>query len=165
MVRREVPVTPLAAIRCGLIVLLASISLPAVAASGFNLKCDDAPRPADLTASTAVTVDAAAGGDHEQLTVLKAEGDMRGLAQGSELGDIIESGFESDSSSLPTLDQQELRSSAIADALERRRRGRLEGPAEDIDGPATAPSVDTALPGIGDTESLLYRREMYRTDM
>ncbi len=51
------------------------------------------------------------------------------------------------------------------DALERRRQGRLESTAEDIEAPVTAPAVDTALPGVGDGESLIYRREMYRTDI
>jgi hypothetical protein len=134
-----------------------------VAASGFNPKCDDAPtRPADLTASTAVPAESA--GDHEALTVLKAEGDVRSLAPVSDLGDMIESGLESDGA-VPALEQRELRSSAVADALERRRRGRLENSAEDIEAPTPAPAVDTALPGIGDAESLLYRREMYRTDI
>lgn len=143
--------------------LLASISLPAVAASGFNLKCDDAPvGPADLAASTAVTAEPA--GNHEALTVLKAEGDVRSLASVSDLGDVLESGFENDAAG-SALQQQEFRSSALADALERRRRGRIEGATEDIEASAAAPAVDTALPGVGETESLVYRREMYRTDI
>lgn len=164
MVRRAVERTSGAAFRGGFFVLLASISLPAVAASGFNLKCDDAPvKPADLTASAAVPAESA--GDHERLTVLKAEGDARGLAAVTELGGMIESAFDSESTSMSAPEQQELRSSALADALERRRRGRLNSAADDIETPDTAPAIDTALPGVGDAESLLYRREMYRTDI
>lgn len=164
MVRRAVPGTPQAAIRGGLFVLLASFSLPAVAASGFNLKCDDAPvRPNDLTVSAALPAESA--GNHEALTVLKAEGDMNSVAAVSNLGEMIESGFESDDGHVPALNQRKLRSSAVADALERRRRGRLERTAEDIEGSTPAPAVDAALPGIDDAESLLYRREMYRTDI
>ncbi len=163
MVRRAVQRTPRAALRGGFFVLLASISLPAVAASGFNLKCDDAPvKPADLTASAAVPADAA--GDHETLTVLKAEGDVRGLTPVTELGSMIESKFDGESAG-SSLEQQELRSSALADALERRRQGRPDSSAEGLEAPNTAPAIDTALPGVGDAESLLYRREMYRTDI
>lgn len=164
MVRPAVTGTPQTAIRGGLLLLLASISLPAVAASGFNSKCDDAAaRPADLTASSAVPAEPA--GDHEALTVLRAEGDDRALATVNKLGDMIEAGFES-KGTVPALEQRELRSAALADALERRRRGRLENAAENIEASTTpAPAVDTALPGVGDAESLLYRREMYRTDI
>ncbi len=168
MVRRASPGTPQAAIRGGLLVLLASISLPAIAASGINLKCDDAPaQPADLTAATAVSAEPA--GDHQPLTVLKAEGDVRGLPPlgrppVSDIGGMLEAGFDGEAAMSP-VEQQELRSSALADALERRRQGRLESNSEDIEAPVPAPAVDTALPGVGDTESLLYRREMYRTDI
>ncbi len=168
MVRRASTGTPQAVIRGSLLLLLASVSLPAVAASGFNLKCDDAPaQPVDLTASTAVSGEPA--GDHEPLTVLKAEGDSRSLSPlgrppVSDLGGMLDAGFEGEAAMSP-VEQQELRSSALADALERRRQGRLESPPEDIDAPVPAPAVDTALPGVGDTESLLYRREMYRTDI
>ena len=163
MVRRAVPGTPKAACRGGLLVLLATLSLPAFAASGFNLKCDDAPaKPADLTASSAVPAEPA--GDHEPLTVLKTDGDVRGLAPVSDLGNMLDSRFEGDGA-MSALEQRELRSSALADALERRRRGRLDSTTEDIESSATAPAIDTALPGVGDAESLLYRREMYRTDI
>ena len=159
MVRRAVPGTPAAALRGGFFVLLASISLPAVAASGFNMKCDDAEaKPADLTASSAVPSEPA--GDHESLTVLKTEGDDRRLAPLT----ILDSGFDSDVT-ISALEQQELRSSALADALERRRRGRLDSTTDDLEAATPTPQIDTALPGVGDAESMLYRREMYRTDI
>ena len=161
MVRRDVLGPSRAVtIRGSLVVLLASISLPAVAATGFMANCDDAP--AEAAAQTATS--AQATGDHERLAVLKTEGDVRSLSPVSDLGSIIETEFDRDSG-LPAPQVQELQSSAVADALERRRQGRLEGPADDIEELEAAPSIDTALPGVGDAESLLYRREMYRTDI
>ncbi len=144
--------------------LLGSLSLPSLAATGVNLKCDDAlPQPADLTATSAVPAEAA--GDHEALKVLKAEGDVKSLSPASELGRILDSEFDEDSPSAIRR-QQALRSSALADALEKRRQGRMSSPADDI-APmdSVPPPVDTALPGVGDAESLLFRRQMYRTDI
>ena len=164
MVRRAVPgLSRVAPLRGGLLALLACASLPAFAASGFK-NCDEAPaKPAELTASAAVPTETA--GDHETLTVLRAEGDARNIATANELGRIIEPKFERKTAVNP-LEQKRMQASALADALERRRQGQLEVPPDDIDTePESTRSLDTALPGVGDGESLFYRREMYRTDI
>ena len=164
MVRRAVPgLSRVVPLQGGLLALLACASLPAFAASGFK-NCDEAPtKPAELTASAAVPTEAA--GDHETLTVLRAEGDVRSIAATNELGRIIEPKFER-KPALNSIEQKRMQASAIADALERRRQGQLEAPSDDIDAePEATRSLDTALPGVGDGESLFYRREMYRTDI
>jgi hypothetical protein len=153
-------ITPL---RGGLLALLACVSLPAFAASGFK-NCDDAPaKPADLTASSAA--DAESAGDHDALTVLRAEGDSRSLSAFSDLGRMVEPEFEQ-KSVLTSMEQKRMRASALADALERRRPGQLDTRSDELEADTEAPrSLDTALPGVGDSESLFYRREMYRTDI
>lgn len=164
MVRRVVPrMSPAAPVRCGLLVLLASVSLPALAASGVSLKCgENPPPPAELQTQTSVSVESPA--DHELLTVLKADGEASSLGPASELGGIMRGQYDQDSAR-STLELKALRSSALADALERRRQGRLKIPSDDMDASVQVPSIDTTLPGVGDSESLLYRREMFRTDI
>ena len=164
MVGRVVPGNSrIAPLRGGLLALLACISLPAFAASGFK-NCDDAPaKPADLTASSAV--EAKPAGNQEPLTVLRAEGDSQSLSALSDLGRMIEPEFEQESV-LTSMEQKRMRASALADALERRRPGQLDTRSDELEAETEAPrSLDTALPGVGDSESLFYRREMYRTDI
>jgi hypothetical protein len=156
-------VSRIASLRGGLLGLLACVSLPAFAASGFK-NCDDAPaKPADLTAASAAEVESA--GDHDTLTVLRAEGDSRSLSALSDLGRMIEPQFEQEPV-LTSMEQKRMRASALADALERRRTGQLDARSDELEADTEAPrSLDTALPGVGDSESLFYRREMYRTDI
>ena len=150
-------------VRGGLLALLACVSLPPFAASGIK-NCDESPaKPTDLSASAALPAEAA--GDHEALTVLRAEGDSRTLSAFSDLGRVVEPEFEQETV-LNSIEQKRMRASALADALERRRQGQLEAPSDDLESDTEAPrTLDTALPGIGDSESLFYRREMYRTDI
>jgi hypothetical protein len=153
----------IAPLRGGLFALLACVSLPAFAASGFK-NCDDTPtKSAELTASSSVEAESA--GDHDALTVLRAEGDSRSLSALSDLGRMVEPEFEQESV-LTSMEQKRTRASALADALERRRPGQLDTRSDELEADAEAPrSLDTALPGVGDSESLFYRREMYRTDI
>jgi len=139
------------AARSGLIVLLASASFPVLASSSIGLKCDS-------DAKTIATVDVTPieAARNEPLTVLKTDADTGDIQATSDLR--ILKGDTNDAA----VRRQAERSAALADALERRRQQRLALPPQP---PADTPKVETRLPGVSDAESLLYRREMYRTDI
>jgi hypothetical protein len=138
------------------LVVLAGFSVPVLAASGLNLSCDDAASGvAESTSHSALPAEPA--GDHEPLVVLKAEGSAAGIDPSRDLGSVLDYDDEQGIAGA--------RQKAVADALERRRNGRLSAATGDADTMDQAPSIDTALPGVGDAESLIYRREMYRTDI
>lgn len=141
------------AARSGLLVVLAGVSLPVLAASTIELKCDSKKAPA-VSPVEAVAVEPAL--DSEPLTVLKTDAKGGEIDGGSDLR-ILNRDNEAAGRR-----QAELRSAALADALERRQRQRL---ALRPDQPVEAPQVETRLPGVSDSDSLLYRREMYRTDI
>jgi len=145
-------------LRAGIFVLFAGFSVPVLAASGLSLSCDDASsRAAESTTRAALPGEPA--GDHEPLVVMKAEGNAAGIDPSRDLGSVLGSDYDDDSGIAGS------RQKAVAEALERRRNGRLSAAADDMDSAEQAPSVDTALPGVGDAESLIYRREMFRTDI
>jgi len=143
--------------RVGALVLLAGFSVPVLAASGLNLSCDDAAAGvAESTSRSALPAEPA--GDHEPLVVLKAEGSAAGIDPSRDLGSVLGNDYDDESGIAGAR-------KAVAEALERRRNGRLSAAAGETDTMDQAPSIDTALPGVGDAESLIYRREMFRTDI
>ena len=132
---------------------LAGVSLPVLAASNIEFKCDSKKAPS-VSAVEAVTIKPAL--DNESLTVLKTDADAGEIDSGSELSIL------NGDNDMAGRRQAERQSAALADAFERRQRQRLALPPEQ---PAERPQVETRLPGVSDEESLLYRREMYRTDI
>lgn len=159
MARRAVQTkTKSVAGRAGALVLLAGFSVPVLAASGLDLGCDDAASGvAEPSSHSALPAEPA--GDHERLVVLKAEGSAAGIDPSRNLARVIGNEFDDESGIAGA------RQKAVAEALERRRNGRMSAANGEADTMDQAPSVDTALPGVGDAESLIYRREMYRTDI
>ena len=147
--------------RVGALVLLAGFSVPVLAASGLNLSCDDATSGlAESTShSSSSALPAESAGDHEPLVVLKAEGSAAGIDPSRDLGSVLGNDYDDESGIAGA------RQKAVAEALERRRNSRLSAATGEADTMDQAPSIDTALPGVGDAESLIYRREMYRTDI
>lgn len=139
--------------------LLAAFSMPVLAASGISQSCEDSStRAAERTAQSAMTAKPA--GDHEPLVVMKAEGSASGIDPSRDLGTMLGDDYDQDrGTALPRHKE------AVAEALERRRNGRMSATSDENDLAELPPSIDTALPGIGDAESLIYRREMYRTDI
>lgn len=143
------------AARAGLLVMLAGLSLPVLAATSLGLKCDSSDAAPAITPVETIPIQPAL--DKEPLTALKTDADSGELDSVSDFrilnGEMNETAGRR---------QAELRSAALADALERRQRQRLDLPPET---PAESPKVETRLPGVSDTDSLLYRREMYRKDI
>jgi hypothetical protein len=144
--------------RVGALALLAGFSVPVLAASSLDLKCDDATAGV-AESTTRSALPAETSGDHEALVVLKAEGGASGIDPSRDLGSVLGNDYDDESGSAGA------RQKAVAEALERRRNGRLSAAAGETDTVDSAPSIDTALPGVGDAESLIYRREMFRTDI
>lgn len=137
--------------RSSLALTLAVISLPVLAASTIGAKCDS--ERTQSVAETVVTIDTRI--DSESLKVLRADADQS--ATGKKLDGLINSNFEV----APELAAG--RQQALADALERRQRQKLALPP--ASGEEGVPRVETRLPGVSVEDSLIYRREMYRTDI
>ena len=139
------------AARTGLAFALAALSLPVLAASSIGLKCESSKASADVSDIEPVSLP-----KHESLTVLKTDADVGEHESGADFR-ILE-GREAAGRR-----QAELRSAALADALERRQQRRLALPPEQP--VEVSPQVETRLPGVSHEDSLLSRREMYRTDI
>ncbi len=137
------------AARAGLAVALAGLALPVLAASSIELKCNS-------SRDTKEPVLAELEAPREPLTVLKTDADAGDIEVSSELRIL-----DSDMNEAAGRRQAE-RSAALADALERRQQQRLALPPEPS---SDVPQVETRLPGVSDEQLLLYRREMYRTDI
>ncbi len=129
--------------RAGLVVTLACLSLPVLAATGVGLdKCDETADRSALLNSASAT---------DELTVVRSESLLEAM--------------DKSESDIALAQEQALRSAALNDALEQRLRQRSELSTQPSSAEDGVPSVETRLPGVSATESLLFRREMFRTDI
>ncbi|MEM8817643.1 MAG: hypothetical protein AAGE85_17620 [Pseudomonadota bacterium] len=175
--------------RLGLLALLSGFSLPALAASSFNLGCsgdkhtnnhDFEPSIVQTMENISETRDSlhliAVSGIAEKLTMLKSDRGAVKLAGVRGLGRLLKDyqsdyergGYEDgdeDKRPMSTSHRTaQLRSAALADALERRQQRKLALPGSESTS-ANEPNVETRLPGMSEKDALIYRREMYRTDI
>lgn len=140
--------------RNALLVLLIAAAGPVMAATGIGSECDAA---GDEAAAETVTIKRAA--PQEPLRLRNADAAKSRSATTSDLGNLLPRPVSTSGSS-----SRELRSAALADALERRqpRRSALRM----NDGADTAePRVEAEIPGVSEEEALVFRREMFRTDI
>lgn len=140
-----------------LLALLIGSAVPAMAATGIGSECDAAPDEAAASAmSETVTIKRTA--PREPLRLRQAETVTSRSASTSDLGNLLPRTVSSSATS------SELRSAALADALERRQQQRSAlGRNERTDAPG--PRVEADIPGVTEEEALVFRREMFRTDI
>ena len=140
-----------------LLALLIGTAVPAMAATGIGSDCDSAADEATARAmSEAVPIKRTA--PPQPLRLRQADTVTPRAAGTSDLVNLLPRPVGTSASS------SELRSAALADALERRQQqrsalGRNERTA------TAGPRVEANMPGVSEEDALVFRREMFRTDI
>ena len=166
--------TPAVASRIGATLLLIGFAAPAIAASSLSLGCgDDKHLHASGIHETADKFTSSDGdlqlvtvsGVAEKLSVLKSNSGAVKLSGTSRLSELLRE-YRSAAPDPATSSRStaQRRSAALADALERRQQRSLAVTGDEAH-TSDKPDVETRLPGISEQDSLIYRREMYRTDI
>ena len=164
---------PAVAFRIGATLLLIGFAVPAIAASSLSLGCgDDKHLHADgihettdkLTGSDGdLRLVPVSGGVAEKLSILKSNSGAVKLSGTGRLSELLRN-YRNESPDPASRRTAQRRSAALADALERRQQRRLPVTGDETQA-GDEPNVETRLPGISEQDSLIYRREMYRTDI
>ena len=145
--------------RNALLVLLIAAAGPVMAATGIGSDCDAAGDEATAgVLQETVTIKRSGSAPRESLRLRETD-TAKSRTATSDLGNLLPRPV-----SAPGSSSRELRSAALADALERRqpRRSALRM----NDGNDTAePRVEAEIPGVTEEEALVFRREMFRTDI
>ena len=140
-----------------LLALLIGAAVPAMAATGIGSDCDSTPDEAAPGAmSEAVTIKRTA--PTKSLRLRQAD-TVTSRTSTSDLVNLLPRSVSTSASS-----NRELRSAALADALERRQQQRSAlGRNERTE--TAGPRVEADIPGVSEEEALVFRREMFRTDI
>ncbi len=140
-----------------LLALLIGSAVPAMAATGIGSECDSATDEAASAMSETATIKRTA--PPEPLRLRQADTVTSHTASASDLGNLLPRTIGTSATS-----SRELRSAALADALERRQQQRsaLGGNERTA---TQGPRVEADIPGVTEEEALVFRREMFRTDI
>ncbi len=157
-----------------LLALLIGSALPALAATGIGSDCDAAPKDASANAlseaaaavasttmNATITIDSTLkrSAPLESFRLRQADTAATKHKASSDLGNLLPRAI-----SAPVTPSSELRSAALADALERRQQ-RRSALGSDVAAETTGPRVEAGIPGVSEEEALVFRREMFRTDI
>jgi len=151
--------------------LLIGFTAPASAASSLNLDCGDDKHlhasglhesAGKLTSSDGDLHLVAVSGVTEKLSILKSNSGAIKVSGTSRLSELLRE-YRNETPDPASRRSAQRRSAALADALERRQQRKL--PVADGVEASDEPNVETRLPGISEQDSIIYRREMYRTDI
>jgi len=165
--------TPAVASRIGATLLLLGFTAPAIAASSLSLGCNDDKHlhasgihdtTDELTGSDGDLQVVPVSGIAEKLSILKSNSGAVKLSGTSRLSELLRD-YRNETPSPASRRSAQRRSAALADALERRQEQRLGVSGDEAQASGDEPNVETRLPGISEQDSLIYRREMYRTDI
>ena len=138
--------------------LLIGSAVPAMAATGIGSECGSATDEAASAMSETATIKRTA--PPEPLRLRQADTVTSHTASTSDLGNLLPRTIGTSA----TTSSRELRSAALADALERRQQQRsaLGGNERTA---TQGPRVEADIPGVTEEEALVFRREMFRTDI
>ncbi len=164
---------PAVASRIGATLLLIGLAAPAIAASSLSLNCTDDKHlhasgvhetTDELTGNDGDLLLVPVSGVAEKLSILKSNSGAVKLSGTSRLSELLRD-YRNETPNPASRRTAQRRSAALADALERRQERRLAVSGDDAQTSGNEPNVETRLPGISEQDSLIYRREMYRTDI
>lgn len=139
-----------------LVALLIGSAAPAMAATGIGSECDSGKDEASASAvseSPTIVATIRRTAPTEPLRLRQADN-----AATSDLGSLLPRSVSTSGTA------RELRSAALADALERRQTRRSALGGNDRTDSA-GPQVEAEIPGVSEEEALVFRREMFRTDI